>query len=44
VGHHGEKRLSDIQALDELRNEAYESARIFKENVKRIEIKIGRTI
>ena len=29
-----EKRLLDIHALDELRSEAYESARIFKEKVK----------
>ena len=31
----GEKRLLDIHALDELRSEAYENARIFKEKVKR---------
>ena len=31
----GEKRLLDIHSLDELRNEAYENARIFKEKVKR---------
>jgi hypothetical protein len=31
----GEKRLLDIQDLDELRCEAYESARLFKEKVKR---------
>jgi hypothetical protein len=31
----GEKRLLDIQALDELRSEAYESAKLFKEKVKR---------
>ena len=30
-----EKRLLDIHSLDELRNEAYENARIFKEKVKR---------
>ena len=30
----GEKRMLDIHALDELRNEAYESARLFKEKVK----------
>ena len=29
------KRLLDIQALDELINEAYENARIFKEKVKK---------
>ena len=31
----GEKCLLDIHSLDELRNEAYENARIFKEKVKR---------
>jgi hypothetical protein len=31
----GEKRLLDIQAQDELRSEAYESAKLFKEKVKR---------
>jgi hypothetical protein len=31
----GEKCLLDIHALDELRSEAYENARIFKEKVKR---------
>ena len=31
----GEKRLLDIQALDELRSEAYESAKLFKEKIKR---------
>jgi hypothetical protein len=30
-----EKRLLDIHALDKLRNQAYENARIFKENIKR---------
>ena len=30
----GEKRLLDIHALGELRNNAYESARLFKEKVK----------
>jgi hypothetical protein len=31
----GEKQLLDIHALDELINEAYENARIFKEKFKR---------
>ena len=31
----GEKRILDINLLDEWRNEAYESARLFKEKVKR---------
>ena len=30
----GEKRILDIHALNEFRNEGYESARLFKENVK----------
>ena len=30
----GEKRILDINLLDEWRNEAYESARLFKEKVK----------
>ena len=31
----GEKRLLDLNALDELRLDAYESARIYKEKAKR---------
>jgi hypothetical protein len=31
----GEKRLLDIQDIDELRSQAYESAKLFKEKVKR---------
>ena len=30
----GEKRILDLNLLDEWRNEAYESARMFKEKVK----------
>jgi hypothetical protein len=30
----GEKRIIDLSLLDEWRNEAYESARMFKEKVK----------
>jgi len=30
----GEKRILDLNLLDEWRNEAYESARLFKEKVK----------
>ena len=36
----GEKPMLGIHALDELRNEAYESARLFKEKVKRWHDKI----
>jgi hypothetical protein len=44
----GEKRLLDIHSLDELRSEAYENARVFKEKVKRwhhkkIENKVFKT-
>jgi hypothetical protein len=31
----GEKRSLDIQALDELRSEGCESAKLFKEKIKR---------
>ena len=31
----GEKRLFDISSLDEWRTQAYENAKLFKENVKR---------
>ena len=31
----GEKRLFDMSSLDEWRTEAYENAKLFKENVKR---------
>ena len=30
----GEKRMLQLSELDEFRNEAYENARIYKENVK----------
>jgi hypothetical protein len=31
----GKKRLLDLSSLDEWRSEAYENARLFKENVKK---------
>jgi hypothetical protein len=48
----GEKRILDLHLLDEWRNEAYESARLFKEKlkiwhdkkIKRREFKVGNQV